>query len=396
VARLIDGWQSERPDLDLDPVAIVYRVRRLAAYFAPETERVFTGSGITSADFAVLANLRRAGHPYQLTARELTDAVRLNNETLSERIDHLTERGLVRHDPAPDARGVLVTLTDEGAQTFDALAPEHLACEARLVAALDPQQQATLATLLQHLLVEYERDVEDPPDERLGLVLAAAHLAVHRRAVAGLAPRNGLLVEAVRPGGPAAAAGIMPGDLLLRTSVRDLWSLTSLACALEDTGPLTVDVARGDEDLTVTIDVPPGELGHRLQRQEVRHADEPQRLAFDRAYPAPGFVAVDARLGHAQHTPAGPELAAAGRLDVLHPVRVRTVRERDDVAVRFAKHVHRCLVLPAGAAAAVNDDAEAWHLRSDVPHYPVEADLVPPCHPSGNWHATSRSALPTS
>ena len=257
VARLISGWQSERPDLDLDPVAIVYRIGRLAAYFAPEIERVFSGSGITSADFAVLANLRRSGSPYRLTQRQLMDALRLTSGTVSVRIDRLAERGLVRRDPAPESRGVLVTLTDEGARTFDAVAPEHLANEARLVAALDPQQQATLATLLQHLLVDYERDVEEPPDERLGLVVAAAHIGLHRRAVVGLAPRNGLLVEAVRPGGPAAAAGIQPGDLLLRTPACDLWSLTSLARAIEDAGSLTFDIARGDEDLTVTIDVPP-------------------------------------------------------------------------------------------------------------------------------------------
>jgi len=260
VAGLISGLQSELPGHDLDPVAIVYRISRLAAYFAPETERVFQGSGITSADFAVLASLRRCGHPYQLTERQLMDALPLTSQTASVRIDRLAERGLVRRDAGQDARGV-VTLTDEGARTFDALAPEHLASDARLVAALDPEQQAILATLLQHLLVEYDRDIEEPPDERLGLVVAAAHIGLHKRAVAGLAPRNGLLVEAVRPGGPAAAAGIIPGDMLLRTPVRDLWSITSLACEVEDTGSLTVDIARGDEDLTVTIDLPPiGEL----------------------------------------------------------------------------------------------------------------------------------------
>jgi S1-C subfamily serine protease len=108
-----------------------------------------------------------------------------------------------------------------------------------------------------HLLVERDGDDEESPDERLGLVVVAAHIAVHSRAVGGLAPRNGLLVEGVRPGGPAAAAGIEPGDLLLRTPDCDLWSLTNLARAIEDASSLTVDVARGDEDLTVTIVVPP-------------------------------------------------------------------------------------------------------------------------------------------
>jgi DNA-binding MarR family transcriptional regulator len=257
VARLIGGWQAERPDLEVDPIAVVNRVTRLAAYFAAEIEQVFAGSTITSADFAVLANLRRSGRPYQLTQRQLMDALRLTSGTVSVRIDRLAERGLVRRDPAPDTRGVLVTLTGEGARTFDALAPQHLGNEARLVAALDPDQQSVLATLLQTLLVEYEPSVGDRPDERLGLAVAPAHVGLRRMAAVGLPPRAGLLVDTVRPGGPAAAAGILTGDLLLRTPERELRSLSCLARAMDGTRSLAIDIRRGDADITVTVDVPP-------------------------------------------------------------------------------------------------------------------------------------------
>jgi DNA-binding MarR family transcriptional regulator len=256
VARLVSGWHSERPDLEIDPVAIVNRVGRLAACFAAEIERDFAESPITSADFAVLANLRRAGRPFQLTQRQLMDALRLTSGTVSVRIDRLAERGMVRRDPAPDGRGVLVTLTDAGARAFDAVAPEHLANEARLVAALDPGQQTTLATLLQLLLVEYEPGVGNRPDERLGLVVAPAHTGLRRRAAVGLAPQPGLLVDRVRPGGPAAAAGIRAGDLLVRTPARELRSLTCLAQAIDGARSVAIDVHRGDVDVTVTVKVP--------------------------------------------------------------------------------------------------------------------------------------------
>ena len=256
-ARLVAGWHAERPDLEVDPVAIVNRVSRLGAYFATEVERAFQGSMITSADFAVLANLRRAGRPYQLTQRQLMDALRLTSGTISVRIDRLAERGLVRRDPAPEARGVLVILTDLGGRTFDALAPGHLENEARLVAALDPSQQAALAALLQSLLVEFEPGIPDRPDERLGLFVAPAHVGLRRRAAVGLPPRTGLLVESVRPGGPAAVAGIHIGDLLVRGATRELRSLTCLAQAVDGTRSVTIDLRRGDADMTVTVDVPP-------------------------------------------------------------------------------------------------------------------------------------------
>lgn len=256
VARLISGWHSERPDVQVDSVAIVNRIGRLAAYFAAEIERVFQGSGITSADFAALESLRRSGRPYQLTQRQLMDTLRLTSGTVSVRIDRLAERGLVRRDPAPDVRGVLVTLTDAGARAFDELAPEHLANEARLVAALDPRQQATLATLLQLLLVEYEPGVDNRPDERLGLAVAPAHTGLRRQAAVGLTPQTGLLVENVRPGGPAAAAGIRAGDLLVRTPARELRSLTCLAQAIDHTRSVAIDIHRGEIDVTVTVKVP--------------------------------------------------------------------------------------------------------------------------------------------
>jgi DNA-binding MarR family transcriptional regulator len=256
VARLIESWQAERPDLEVNPVAIVYRVGRLAAYFAAEVDRVFHGTGITSADFAVLANLRRAGQPYQLTQRQLMDALRLTSGTVSVRIDRLAERGLVRREHAPDGRGVLVTLTEGGARTFDTLAPRHLANESRLVAALDPDQQAILAALLQSLLLEYEPATPDRPDERLGLVVAPAHAGLQRRAAVGLPPSAGLLVETVHPAGPADTAGLRAGDLLLRTPERELRSLACLARALDGKRCLNLDIRRGGSDITMTITVP--------------------------------------------------------------------------------------------------------------------------------------------
>lgn len=257
VARLIESWRTERPDLEINPVAIVYRVGRLAAYFAAEVDRVFHGSGITSADFAVLANLRRSGQPYQLTQRQLMDALRLTSGTISVRIDRLTERGLVRRELGPDGRGVLVTLTGEGDRTFDALAPRHLANEARLVAGLDPQQQAILAALLQALLLEYEPATPGRPDERVGLVVAPAHVGLERRAAVGLPPSAGLLVETVRAGSPADTAGLRAGDLLLRTPDRELRSLACLARALDGRRSLTIDIRRGGSEVTATVTIPP-------------------------------------------------------------------------------------------------------------------------------------------
>jgi DNA-binding MarR family transcriptional regulator len=263
VSRLIAEWRQEWPALPVDPVGVIYRVARLAAHFSAGVEGAFSGSGISGADFAVLAHLRRSGGAYRRSQRQLMDALRLTSGTISVRIDRLERNGLVRRDPDPeDGRGVLVSLTAEGQRVFEAMAPVHLANEARMVAALSPAQQAQLARLLQILLVEYELPAGPLPGSDLGFTAAPAHAGWRRLEAMGLPPATGLLVEQVSPGTPAAASGLRAGDVLVRCGELDLRSLTCLAEAIAGSGErVTLHVRRDGEMTTVTISRVPLPLG---------------------------------------------------------------------------------------------------------------------------------------
>jgi DNA-binding MarR family transcriptional regulator len=255
VDRLIQGWSHERPDLNVAPLGVIQRVARLATYFAAETEPVFAQAGLTGGDFAVLANLRRSGAPYQLTQRDLMASLRLTSGTVSVRIDHLSERGLVRREPDPgDGRSVLVTLTDAGSDLFDTVAPLHLANQDRLLAALRPEERGQLARLLQTLLIEFDQPTERRPDNQLGFKIAPSHVAQNRRAAVGLPPAAGLLVEWVRPHSQASAAGLTTGDLLVRAGPVELRSLTCLARALS-ANPEHVELTIQRGSSTLTLDV---------------------------------------------------------------------------------------------------------------------------------------------
>ncbi len=258
-SRVIAEWHATRPDLAVDPVGIVYRVCRLASHFMSGLHNVFAGAGVSAADFAVLASLRRAGHPYRISQRQLMTDLNLTSGTISVRIDRLTRDNLVRREPDPaDGRGVLVTLTEHGERLFDALAPEHLANQARLVAALDPAAQARLAHLLHILLLEFEPVAGQRPDEVLGFTVAPAHAGHARRAAAGLPLTPGLLVDQVRPGGAAEASGLRRGDFLVACGHRGVRSLADLAEVISaQAGTLTLTIRRGEETTEVTIGVRP-------------------------------------------------------------------------------------------------------------------------------------------
>jgi len=260
VGRLVAGWREERPEFPVDPVGIVYRAGRLAAHFGAAIDKVFADAGLSNPEFSVLANLRRAGHPYRLTQRQLMDELSLSSGTISVRIDQLSRRGLVRRHPDPgDRRSVQVTLTEEGARLFESVAPEHLANEARLVAALDAAEQAQLARLLKILLIEFEPVVGPRPDRLLGFTVAAAYDGHTRRAEAGLPLTPGLLIEHVDPGGPAEAAGLRRGDLVLGSGELDIRSLTRLGEVIAASpGGIALRVNRGEQVTNVTIPVAAG------------------------------------------------------------------------------------------------------------------------------------------
>ena len=98
---------------------------------------VFAGYDLSPADFTVIAALRRAGQPYVLAQSVLMARLGLTSGTVSVRLGRLEGKGVVTRSPSSDdARGVLVTLTDKGAQLFDRVAPVHLRNEDVLLSAL--------------------------------------------------------------------------------------------------------------------------------------------------------------------------------------------------------------------------------------------------------------------
>lgn len=255
IDRVLAGWAVSRPELDVEPIGVVARIGRLHALLTQELDLVFARYALTAPGFAVLATLVRLGEPHEMSQRQLMDELGLTAGTVSVRIDRLVGAGLVERAPQrPDRRGTLVVLTRAGLSAFEACAPEHLANERRLLAALGDDERAQLAGLLRKLLVGFEGAVLGEEPARLGLALAPAHVAAEMRRAVGLPDRPGLLVREVDDDGPAARAGLRRGDLLVRAGRRDLRSLADLYAALGRTPRrLALTMVRGTDERRVTL-----------------------------------------------------------------------------------------------------------------------------------------------
>jgi DNA-binding MarR family transcriptional regulator len=156
VDDLSEAWARERPDLDLAPVAIFSRLGRLSRHFDLARRDAFTAHGIESWEFDVLAALRRAGTPYELSPGRLLRETLVTSGTMTNRVDRLTARGFVERYPDPeDRRGVLVRLTAEGKTAVDGAFTALIEAERSFLADLSPAEQEQLTGLLRTLLAPF-------------------------------------------------------------------------------------------------------------------------------------------------------------------------------------------------------------------------------------------------
>ena len=157
VDRLVEAWGRERGDLDLRPMEVLSRVSRLAHHLDRARRAAFADHLLETWEFDVLAALRRAGTPYQLSPGRLLKETLVTSGTMTNRVDRLEARGLVERLPDPrDRRGVLVRLTADGRRTVDGALDGLLGREQGLLAGLDPRRQQQLADLLRALVLPFE------------------------------------------------------------------------------------------------------------------------------------------------------------------------------------------------------------------------------------------------
>ena len=155
VDGIVSAWTRERPDLDFTPLQVLSRVGRLARLLERARRQAFSRSKLEAWEFDVLAALRRAGSPFQLSPKALLQQTLVSSGTMTNRIDKLVETGLVRRRDDPnDGRGVLVEMTTTGLTRVDAAITRLIDAEAAILAGLTKTEQRKLAESLRRLSLD--------------------------------------------------------------------------------------------------------------------------------------------------------------------------------------------------------------------------------------------------
>ena len=91
VARIVAEWRQERPELDVSALEVLSRVTRLARHLDRARKSAFAKHGLETWSFDVLAGLRRAGAPYELSPGQLLQQTLVTSGMMTNRIDRLQE-----------------------------------------------------------------------------------------------------------------------------------------------------------------------------------------------------------------------------------------------------------------------------------------------------------------
>jgi DNA-binding MarR family transcriptional regulator len=153
VEAVVAQWARERPDLDLDLMADVARVLRVAELVNARIDGLAAEYGLDRGQGDVLFTLRRSGAPYRLSPGKLAENLLVTTGTMTNRLDRLERRGLIRRLPNPDdRRGLVVELTPQARALVDAAVERHLDNEREMLAPLTRGDRRELARIMRTLL----------------------------------------------------------------------------------------------------------------------------------------------------------------------------------------------------------------------------------------------------
>ena len=150
--RILSQWNTEKPELDVSPMAVIGRLSRAASAVDTQLAATFAQHGMDASTFDALATLLRSGPPYSLTPAALANDAMISSSAVAQRLNKLESRGLVSRGANPDdGRGTLVSLTPAGRELIETSLPDHLTAEHAITSALSKAEQAQLATLLERI-----------------------------------------------------------------------------------------------------------------------------------------------------------------------------------------------------------------------------------------------------
>ncbi len=157
IEDLSTAWEREYPDLETSTFPPMVRLARLSLLIESFQQAVLSPFELSSGYYGVLAALRRAGEPYQLSPSMLYSRLQRSSGGMTKILKRLEEQGLVARSPDPqDGRGSLVSLSEEGLEVQERVFNAFLTATQDLLAPLSETDLKDTDGVLRNLLDTFE------------------------------------------------------------------------------------------------------------------------------------------------------------------------------------------------------------------------------------------------
>ena len=154
IDELVSEWKIEKPMLDASAMEVVGRLILLGKILEKRAGKALEHSKIHYTDLDVLATLRRNGKPYELTPKQLMNAVLITSGSMTALLDRLEKLSLIiRIGDKTDKRIKKARLTKLGIAVIDKAIQIRFEEASNSISILEPHERNALASLLKKLLL---------------------------------------------------------------------------------------------------------------------------------------------------------------------------------------------------------------------------------------------------
>jgi DNA-binding MarR family transcriptional regulator len=159
IDRFLEQVAERLPQLDLSVEGIVDRISGLSRRFQRMMDETLEGFDLTFGEWQTLGSLHRK-QKGGASPGELSKHAELSSGAMTNRLDRLEARGLVRRRPDPaDRRGIRVELTAAGRRMYEETTSAQGAKEIFIASALTKREKEELNALLRKLMLAFEHGV---------------------------------------------------------------------------------------------------------------------------------------------------------------------------------------------------------------------------------------------
>lgn len=157
--RLSREWANNRRDMDITPWQVWGRITRINDIFLGRLCKLLNQHNLNYTELQTLGALIVGGPPYEAKPNAISRHNLLTSGGMTNVLTRMEKKGLIsRRKDSNDRRGVIVSVTEQGLDTFEAVIVKENQIEHRLLEGIADSERETVAKILRQILLNIDEE----------------------------------------------------------------------------------------------------------------------------------------------------------------------------------------------------------------------------------------------